>query len=159
MLAHALLSLLVFEHVFIQIRYRIFDFFWYCFMSNKYFLRLLNFTRYIFSVNNFLLMKNVRNECWVLSISWNYFMFHETTLKPYFMKCPERKILQCILPFSLFLKNRYSEYTWIQWIFFPEPCILTLYKFKSIWLSQIWNRAFLISINFIFSPGFLQTVL
>ena len=51
MLAHALLSLLVFEHVFIQIRYRIFEFFCFCFMSNKYFLRLLSFTQYIFSVN------------------------------------------------------------------------------------------------------------
>ena len=25
--------------------------------------------------------------------------FHEMTLKLYFMKCPERKISQCILPF------------------------------------------------------------
>ena len=26
-------------------------------------------------------------------------MFHEITLKLYFMKCPARKISQCILPF------------------------------------------------------------
>ena len=29
-----------------------------------------------------------------------YFMFHEMTLKLYFVKCFERKISQCILPFS-----------------------------------------------------------
>ena len=36
---------------------------------------------------------------WSKSISWKYFVFHEMTLKLYFMKCPERKISQCILPF------------------------------------------------------------
>ena len=53
MLAHPLLPLLVFEHGFIQIRFGIFEFFCFCFMSNKCFLILLNFTRYLFSVNNF----------------------------------------------------------------------------------------------------------
>ena len=51
MLAHALLLLLVFEHDFIQIRFGIFEFFCFCFMSNKYFLMLSNFARYLFSVN------------------------------------------------------------------------------------------------------------
>ena len=51
MLAHALLSLLVFEHGFIQMGFGIFEFFRFCFMSNKYFLILLNFKRYLFSVN------------------------------------------------------------------------------------------------------------
>ena len=39
---------------------------------------------------------------WSKSISWKYFIFHEMTLKLYFMKCPERKISQCILPFMKF---------------------------------------------------------
>ena len=52
MLAHPLLPLLVFEHGFIQIRFGIFEFFCFCFMSNKCFLILLNFTRYLVSVNN-----------------------------------------------------------------------------------------------------------
>ena len=51
MLAHALLPLLVFEHGFTQIRFSIFDFFCFCFMIDKYFLILSNFTRYLFSVN------------------------------------------------------------------------------------------------------------
>ena len=50
MSAHALLPHLVFELGFIQIRSGVFEFFRFCFMS-KYFLMLLNFTRYIFSVN------------------------------------------------------------------------------------------------------------
>ena len=63
MLAHALLSLLVFKLGFIQMRFGIFEFFGFCFMSNKYFLMLLHFTRYLFSANTFfLLMRTVRNE-------------------------------------------------------------------------------------------------
>ena len=50
MLAHALLSLLVFEHDFIQVRFGIFECFCFCFLSNKYLLIQSNFTRY-FSVN------------------------------------------------------------------------------------------------------------
>ena len=42
------------------------------------------------------------------SISWNYFMFHEMTLKLYFMKCLERKISQCILP----LRTNNSRFSW-----------------------------------------------
>ena len=64
MLAHPLLPLLVFEHGFIQIGFGIFEFFCFCFMSNKSFLILLNFTRFLFSVNTiFLLMRNIRNKC------------------------------------------------------------------------------------------------
>ena len=51
MLAHALLLLLVFEDCFIQIRFCIFEFFCFCFMSDKDFLILSNFTWYLFSVN------------------------------------------------------------------------------------------------------------
>ena len=53
MSAHALLPLLVFEHDFIRIRFGIFEFFCFCFMSNKLFLILSNFTRYLFSVITF----------------------------------------------------------------------------------------------------------
>ena len=55
MLAHALLSLLVFKHGFIQIRFVISEMFCFCFMSNKCYVILLNFTF-------FLLMRSVRNE-------------------------------------------------------------------------------------------------
>ena len=49
---------------------------------------LLNFTWYLSSANTiFLLVRNTRN-C----------MFHEMTLKLYFMKFSERKLSQCILP-------------------------------------------------------------
>ena len=37
---------------------------------------------------------------WSKSISGKYFIFYEMILKLYFMKCPERKIGQCILPFK-----------------------------------------------------------
>ena len=67
MLQHTLLSLLVFEHGLIQIRFGIFEFFCFCFMSKKYFLMLLNSTRYLFSVNTiFLLMRIIRNESKIL---------------------------------------------------------------------------------------------
>ena len=62
MLAHAYLPLLVFEHGFIRIRFGIFEVFCFCFMSNKYFLILSNFTRYLFSVNNFLLIRNIQKQ-------------------------------------------------------------------------------------------------
>ena len=55
MSAHALLPLLVFEHDFIRIRFGIFEFFCFCFMNNKLFLILSNFTRYLFSVITFFL--------------------------------------------------------------------------------------------------------
>ena len=51
MLAHALLSLLVFNHVFIQIRFGIFEIFRFCFMIGKYYIIIWNFPRYVYSVN------------------------------------------------------------------------------------------------------------
>ena len=51
MLTHALLSLLVFNHGFIQIRFSIFEIFCFCFMISKYYLILWNFARYVYSVN------------------------------------------------------------------------------------------------------------
>ena len=64
MLAHALMSLLVFKHGFAQICFDIFDFFFFClcFMSNKHYLILLNSTRYLFPETTiFLLMRKVCN--------------------------------------------------------------------------------------------------
>ena len=69
-------SMVSFRYVLVFLKF--FVFVW---CVTKYFLILLNFTRYPFSVNTiFLLMKNVRNECWVLKqkyfvkvchVSWN----------------------------------------------------------------------------------------
>ena len=46
MLTHALLSLLIFSYGFTQIRSGLFEFFYFCFVSDKYYskLMLLNFT-------------------------------------------------------------------------------------------------------------------
>ena len=41
------LSLLLFNHGFIQTRFGPFELFWFCFMSNKYYLMLLIFSRYL----------------------------------------------------------------------------------------------------------------
>ena len=56
MLAHALLSLLFFEHGFIQIGFAIFEFLCFCFMSNKYLLILLHlhFTSFLYKHNFFI---------------------------------------------------------------------------------------------------------
>ena len=62
MIAHALLSLLVFKHGFIQISFGILDFFCFCFMSNKYYLILLTFTRYLFSVKTIFFIDEKRTQ-------------------------------------------------------------------------------------------------
>ena len=51
---------------------------------------------------------------WSKSISWKYFIFHEMTLKLYFMKCPERKISQCILHFRvcIYIQYLYTIFLW-----------------------------------------------
>ena len=41
----------------------------------------------------------IKFRYWSKSTSRKYFMFYEMPLKLYFMKCSERKISQCILPF------------------------------------------------------------
>ena len=43
------------------------------------------------------------------SISWKYFMFHEMTLKLYFMKYSERKISQHIFPLRTPILKNISE--------------------------------------------------
>ena len=66
-------------------------FFFFCFMSNKCFLILLNFTRCLFSVNTiFLLMRNIRNECSEAATgafckkmcSWKFHKIHRKTPVP-----------------------------------------------------------------------------
>ena len=43
------------------------------------------------------------SERLLLNVGYKVKVFHEMTLKLYFMKCLERKISQCILPFSFFV--------------------------------------------------------
>ena len=83
MLPHALLSLLVFEHGFIQIRFGIFEFFCFCFMSHKYFLILLNFTRYLSSCKHNFFIDEKRTQ-W--NLNTNVKLFHESI--SCFMKWP-----------------------------------------------------------------------
>ena len=78
---------------------------------------------------NFLLMRNITrwmldndvkvHRLWSKSISWKYFIFHEMTLKLYFMKCPERNSSQCILPFRDF-SAVYNTIVWIYTIVFTK---------------------------------------
>ena len=83
MLAHTLLLLLVFEHGFIQIRFGIFEFFCFCFMSHKYFLILLNFTRYLSSCKHNFFIDEKRTQ-WNLNTKVK--VFHESI--SCFMKWP-----------------------------------------------------------------------
>ena len=68
---------------------------------------LLHFARYLFSVNTIFAIDKKRMQ-WNLntkvSLSWKYFMFHEMTLKLYFMKCSERNVSQCILTFNSYIE-------------------------------------------------------
>ena len=52
MLAHAVLLLLVFNHGFIQILFGIFEIFCFCYLISKYYSKLWNFERYVYSVNS-----------------------------------------------------------------------------------------------------------
>ena len=102
MLAHVLFSLLVFEQGFIQIRIGSFEFFYtISFLLNLFDIFSLRSFHDIF-YNFFIDEKHYAMNFgyWSKSISWQYFLFHEMTLKLYFMKCHERKISQCILPFN-----------------------------------------------------------
>ena len=83
MLAHALLSLLVFNHGVMQIRFGLFELFCFCFMSNKYNLMLLNFGRYLVSVNTIFFI-NEKSTQW--SLNTKVKRFHESI--SCFMKCP-----------------------------------------------------------------------
>ena len=114
MLSHALLSSLFFSHGFIQIRFGLFDFYCFCFMSNKYYLSKFNAK---FSLSEVIFLCKLSFCYWwqkcaikfrycSKSTSWKYFMLHEMPLKLYFMKCSERKI--SVYP-SLKFKNYFLK--------------------------------------------------
>ena len=129
MLPHALLSLLVFKHSFIQIYFGIFDFFCFCFMSNKYYLILLNFTSYLFSVKKkiyWLETYIMKLKCLGKSVSLKYFMFH---------KCP----WTCISRNAL--KEKFHEMLWKK-NFTVYLCLNRTYRKDSFSLvhCQSWTR-------------------
>ena len=105
MLPHALSSLLVFNHGFIQNRS---GFFCFCFMRHKYYLMPLNFRRYLFSVNNFFIDEkptqwnfNTKVKVFHESIScftkgpWNCILWN--TLKEKFNSVSLPLYLSCVL--------------------------------------------------------------
>ena len=66
MSAHPLLPVFSWFSSMVSFRYVLafLNFFCFCFMSNKCFLILLNFVRYLFSIRTILLlMRNIQNEC------------------------------------------------------------------------------------------------
>ena len=77
-----------------------------------------------------------------------YFMFHEMTLKLYFMKCPERKISQGILPFRNFAKL--TEKHLRQSLFFNKVAGL---RPEILFKKRLWHRCF--PVNF---AKFLRTL-
>ena len=88
MLAHALLSLLVFNHGFIQIRFNIFENFCFCFMISKYALILWNFARCVYSVNAiYFFIDEKRTQ---QNLNTKLKVFHESILC--FMKWPSKCI-------------------------------------------------------------------
>ena len=115
MLSHVLLSLLVFEHGFIQIRFGSFEF--------SYTISfLLNFTRYLFSEIFlryllqffFVLMRNITR--WMLDTEVK--VFHKSI--SYFIKWPwncisfpERKFSLCILPLRVWNLLLDFIYIWV----------------------------------------------
>ena len=115
MLAHVLLSLLVFKHVFIQIRFGSFEF-------SHSISFLLNFTQYLFSEIFwryllqffFVLMRNITR--WMLDTEVK--VFHKSI--SYFIKWPwncisfpEIKFSQCILPLRVWNLLLDFIYIWV----------------------------------------------
>ena len=76
------LSFLFFNHGFIPISFSLFEFFCFCFMSNKSRLMLLNSRRYPFSLNTIFFI-NEKHTQWNLDTKVK--VFHESILC--FMKC------------------------------------------------------------------------
>ena len=104
MLTHTLLSFLLFKHGFIQIRFGLFEFFSFCFISHKYYLILLDFRKHNFLIDE-------KHRQWNLDFKVKVFhkvfhMFHEMALKLHFMKWSGRKVSQCI-QLILFNLTRY----------------------------------------------------
>ena len=83
MLAHTLLPLLIFKHSFIMIRFGIFEFFYFCFMSNKYYL----FNTIKFYKISFLYEHNffIDEKCSQRNLNTTPKVFHESI--SCFMKC------------------------------------------------------------------------
>ena len=120
MLAHALLPHLVFELGFIQIRSGVFEFFRFCFMS-KYFLMLLNFTRYIFSVNTMFFIDEKHTQ-------WMFRSNHQ--------RCSVRK---CVLGnFTTFTGKHLCQGLFFNKVAGLRPAILLK--------KRLWHRCF--SMNF-----------
>ena len=135
-------------------------------VSFRYVSEVLNFLHDAFSIKfytisslrsfhdiiyNFLLMRNITRMnfgYWRKSISWKYFMLHEMTMKLHFMKSPERKISQCILPlraptlqgfilscrnFTRWFVRQLSPRRCAEFSFFVDPVLLIILR---------WRRAF-----------------
>ena len=138
MLAHALLPLPVFEHGFIQICFVIFEFFCFCFMSNKNFLILLNFTRCLFSVNTIFFIDEKHTQ-WMLDTKVK--VFHESILC--FMKWPWNCILwndhETVFHEMLWKKN-FTVYPSLKHIYFfnLEPC---LYLYQALSWNVLLTKA------------------
>ena len=104
MLPHAILSLLVFQHGFIQIRFGIFEIFCFCFMSNKIFFDTIKFYTISFLCKHNFFIDEKRTQ-WMLGIKVK--AFHESF--SCFMKSPRNCIswnalkeeFQCILPIRI----------------------------------------------------------
>ena len=128
MLAHPLLALLVFEHGFIQIRFGIFDFFCFCFMSNKCFLILLNFTRYLFSVNTMNVQKQPPEVFCKKMCSWKFHKIHRKTPVPeaFFNKVVGRDFLWCsgLRPATLLKKRLWYRCFPVNFVKFPRTSFL-----------------------------------
>ena len=131
MLAHALLPHLVFELGFIQTRSGVFEFFRFCFMS-KYFLMLLNFTRYIFSVNTMFFIDEKHTQ-------WMFRSNHQ--------RCSVRK---CVLGnFTTFTGKHLCQGLFFNKVAGLRPA--TLFK------KRPWQRFFPVNVaKFIRTPFFAE---
>ena len=79
-------------------------------VSFRYVSVVLNFFHDIFCIKFYKIssLRSFRNIFYNFFYWWEtlkYFIFHEMTLKLYFVKCPERKISQCILPLRTPISN------------------------------------------------------
>ena len=113
MLAHILLSLLVFEHAFIQIHFGSFGFF-YTIFSIKFYTIFFLWDLFTISFTTFFLMRNITR--WMLDTEVE--VFHKSI--SYFIKWPwncisfpEIKFSQCILPLRVWNLLLDFIYIWV----------------------------------------------
>ena len=128
MLLHTLLSFLFFSHGFIQIPFGLFDFFYFCFLSNKYYLSKSMLLNPRCQKSSFLYKQTF------LSMRSNWHtkvkVFHEST--SYFMKCPWK----CISWNTL--KEKFHS------VSFPLANVLLskvmsdIYYWKKLTFSKLW---------------------